>query len=99
MLQMEPQLLPHQAELRHIALEGWFAQVCLQGGEQGVLPVCQSLEQTLQGAPAGGEGQGGAGAEIGPLAGGGIGQIQHDSSLSPVTGWPGPSASWGGPWP
>ena len=47
------------------------------------LLVCQSLEQTLQGAPAGGEWQGSAGAEIGPLAGGDIGQIQKYFLLVP----------------
>ena len=83
-LQVEAQLLPHQAELRHIALEGRFAQVRLQGGEQGVLPVRQPPEQLFQGVPPGGEGQGGAGAEIGSLAGVDVGQIQNTSSLSPV---------------
>ena len=60
-----------------------LAQVRLQGGEQSALLVCQSLEQTLQGAPAGGEWQGSAGAEIGPLAGGDIGQIQKYFLLVP----------------
>ena len=55
MLQVEPQLLPYQAELRHIALHGRLAQVRLQGGEQGVLPVCQPPEQRFQSAPPGGE--------------------------------------------
>ena len=67
-LQVVADLLPHQSDFGHVALEGGLAQVGLESGEQFVLPRLDLSEQVPEGLLTAGKVQSNTGAEKLPLA-------------------------------